>query len=143
MTHPQCPSSPLPGAARPVRVHGLDEARAALTAAAALGRPVVLVGPPGGGALWFARMIAAARAAVPDAEGTGVFDCADRAGEAQAALAAGVRHLSFSGAPEVAVRLADIAAQSGAVLLPALAPALDLRGARDPEAACRAWLADG
>ena len=148
MTHPQCSSSTLPGptltgAAQPVRVHGLGEARAALTAAATLGRPVVLVGPPGGGALWFAHMIEAARAAVPDAEGIGVFDCADRAGEAQGALAAGVRHVSFSGAPEVAARLADIAARRGAVLLPALAPALDLRGARDPEGACRAWLADG
>ncbi|WP_448190545.1 hypothetical protein [Azospirillum sp. sgz301742] len=143
MTTPLPPSPTLPGAARPVRVHGIGDARAALMAAAALGRPVVLVGPPGGGALWFARMVEAARAAVPGAEAEAVLDCADRAGDAQGALAAGVRHVLFSGPPEVAARLADIAARSGAVVLPALAPALDLRGERDPQRACQAWLADG
>lgn len=137
------PSTALPGAARPVRVHGLDEARTALTAAAALGVPVVLVGPPGGGALWFTRMVEAARAAVPGAESAAVLDCADHAGDALGALAAGVRHVLFTGPPEVAARLADIAARGGAVVLPALAPALDLRGERDPEGACRAWLAGG
>lgn len=135
--------SPLPGAARPVRVHGVAEARAALTAAAALGVPVALVGPPGGGALWFARMVEAARAAVPGVDAAAVLDCTERAGDAQGALAAGVRHVLFSGPPEVAARLADIAARSGAVMLPSLAPALDLRGERDPEGACRTWLAGG
>lgn len=138
---PPLPS--LAGAARPVRVHGLGETRAALSAAAALGVPVTLVGPPGCGALWFVRMVAAARVAVPDAEAVAVLDCADRAGDAQGALAAGVRRVVFGGPPEVAARLADIAAQSGAVVLPVLAPALDLRGERDPQGACRAWLADG
>ena len=136
-------SPPLPDMARPVRVHGVAEARAALTAAAALGVPVVLVGPPGGGALWFAHMAEAARAAVPGAEAIAVLDCADRAGDAQGALAAGARYVLFSGPAEVAERLAGIAARSGAVVLPSLAPALDLRGERDPLGACRAWLADG
>lgn len=146
VSHVSTPLSPppaLPGAARPVRVHGLGEARAALTSAAVLGVPVMLVGPSGGGALWFARMVEAAHAAVPGVEAAAVLDCADRAGDAQGALAAGVRHVLFTGPPEVAARLADIAARSDAVVLPSLAPALDLRGERDAQRACRAWLAGG
>lgn len=126
-----------------MRVHGLAEACAALEAAAGLGVPVTLVGPPGGGALWLLRMVEAARAAVPAAVCTVVHDCGDRAGEAQGALAAGARHVLFTGPPEVAARLAAVSEACGAVLLTALPPALDPRGARDPAAACRAWLAPG
>ena len=140
---PPLPGPPLPGTERPVRVHGADEARAALTAAAALGRPVVLAGPPGGGALWFLAMVEAARGEAPQAACVALCDCGDRAGEAQGALAAGARHVLFTGPPDVAARLAAIAAGVGAVVLTALPPALDLRGARDPVAACKAWLAGG
>jgi len=136
-------SPPLPGAPKPVRVHGVEDARAALAAAAALGVPVVLVGPPGGGALWFLRMVEAARAAVPGAASFAVHDCGDRAGDAQGALAAGARHVLFTGPADAAARLAAVAAGTGAGLLTALPPPLDPRGARDPVAACRAWLAGG
>ena len=129
--------------ARPVRVHGLADARVALAAAADLGRTAVLVGSAAGGALWFRRLVEAARAEVPAAEVVAVLDCADRAGGAQGALAAGVRHVLFTGREDVAARLADIAAQSGAAVLTDLPDALDLRGARDPHAACRAWMDGG
>ncbi len=113
-------SPPLSGAGRPVRVHGLEDARAALEAAAALGVPAVLVGPPGGGALWLLRMAEAARAAVPGAGCVVVHDCGDRAGEALGALAAGATHVLFTGPQDVAERLAAAAADRGAVVLTAL-----------------------
>ncbi len=136
-------SSPPP-LARPVRVWGLPDARAALEAAISLGAPaLLLVGDAAGGALWFVRMIEEIRLECAGVDLIAVLDCADRAGDAQGALAAGVRHLLFSGAPEVAARLADIAARSGAVVLTALPPALDPRSLRNPSAGRRAWLAGG
>ncbi|HYH39720.1 MAG TPA: hypothetical protein VD860_15985 [Azospirillum sp.] len=110
-------SPPLSDADRPVRVHGLEDACGALEAAAARGLPAVLVGPPGGGALWLLRMAEAARAAVPGAGCVVVHDCGDRAGEALGALAAGATHVLFTGPPVVAERLAAIAADRGAVVL--------------------------
>lgn len=129
--------------ARPVRVHGAADARAALAAAAALGVPVALVADAAAGGLWLRRVLDDAHAAVPGAEACGVLDCGDRAGDAQAALAAGVDAVLFTGPPAVAARLADVAARRRAALLTALPQPLDLRGARDAEAACRAWLAGG
>ncbi|WP_051341191.1 hypothetical protein [Azospirillum halopraeferens] len=128
---------------RPVRIHGPDDARAALAAARALGMGVALCAPPGAGALWLRRVAERAASGYPDVPVAAVLDCGDRAGEAQGALAAGVRHLLFRGSPAAADRLADIAAASGAVVLRALPEPLDLRGARDPVAACTAWLAGG
>ncbi|MGQ9371062.1 hypothetical protein [Azospirillum sp. A39] len=132
---------------RPVRVHGREEACTALAAAAALGVPVALASAVGaaahGGALWFRLLVEAARADWPGVAVTTVLDCADRAGDAQAALAAGIDHVLFRGPRTVAERLDDIARQRGATVLTTLAEPLDLRGAADPTAACRAWLAAG
>ena len=129
----------------PIRVHSLAEARAACAAAAELGVPLRLVSAPAGGAhggaLWFRSVAAQAGAEFPAIDLTAVLDCADRAGDAQGALASGVRAVLFTGPAPVAARLADIAGRTGALLLPCLPPALDLRGVRDPGAACRAWLA--
>ncbi|HYH23429.1 MAG TPA: hypothetical protein VD995_32840 [Azospirillum sp.] len=129
--------------ARPVRVHGAADARAALAAAMDLGVPVALVADAAAGGLWLRTVLEDARAAVPEAVACAVLDCGDRAGDAQAALAAGVDAVLFTGPPAVAARLADIAAQKGAALLTELPEPLDPRGARDAQAACRAWLAGG
>ena len=69
-----------------------------------------------------------------------VLDCADRPGDVLGALSAGLATLLFTGRADVAARLADIAAQSGARLLTDLPAPLDLRGVRDPLRACREWL---
>lgn len=137
------PPPPLPDPVRPVLVHGLDDARSALGAAAALGVPVTVVAGAASGALWFIRVVEAARAACGAVEVHAVLDCADHAGDAQGALAAGVRHVLFTGPPAAAARLADIAAARGAVVLTSLPPALELRGMRDAAAACRTWLSGG
>lgn len=132
---------------RPILIHGLAEARAACAAASELGVPVLLVSAPAGaahaGALWFRNVVARAAQAFPNVTVTAVLDCGDRAGDAQGALSAGVESVLFTGRAEVAERLAEIARARGATVLTGLPPALDLRGARNPVAACRDWLDSG
>ena len=71
---------------------------------------------------------------------TTILDCDDSAGDALACLRAGVERISFRGRPDVAVRLRDIAAQSGSAVIDTLPSGLDLRGMRDKPAACQVWL---
>nr|WP_246337794.1 hypothetical protein [Azospirillum oleiclasticum] len=127
-----------------VLVHGLDDALAAVSAAAETGRAVALLSAPAAsahaGALWLLELRSRALDAHPSADAIAILDCDDRAGDAQGAIAAGVTRLVFSGRADAAARLADIAAACGAVLLTARPAALDLRGRRDAAAACRAWL---
>ncbi len=64
-------------------------------------------------------MVDAARAEAPTARFSAIFDCGDDGGAAQAALRGGIERIVFTGRPEVAERLADIAAAGGARLLTA------------------------
>jgi len=125
-------------------IHDLSHARAALAAAAALGVPVTLASPAGAGAYagagWFLALMRKATAAFPTTEATAVLDCGDAPGAVMAGIRAGCRHLRFTGRPDVAERLRDMAAQAGAALVDDLGPVLDLAGARDAETACRRWL---
>ncbi|MBI3453192.1 MAG: hypothetical protein HY057_10295 [Rhodospirillales bacterium] len=128
-------------------VRSLAEARAALAAAAALGRPVTLLSPPGAagyaGPMYFGEMIAAARAEFPHAEIEAILDCGDAPGHVLGALRYGLKTLRFTGPHAAAAKLAEIAAASGARLIAGEIPALDLHGRDNAEAVCRAWLADG
>ena len=123
---------------RSVVVHGLDHARAAAAAAAALGLPLRIVSATGAavyaGPAWFAEVVAAARRAHPQAEIEAVLDCGDSPGAVLAALRRGAETLRFSGP------LAALAEASGARLEWRAAPALDLDGAPDTEAAVAARL---
>jgi fructose/tagatose bisphosphate aldolase len=125
-------------------IHDLEDARAALAAAAALGRPVTLVSAAGAagyaGAAWFLRVVARAAADHPEAEWTAVLDCADHPGHVLSALRQGAKAVRYSGAKARATKLAAIAEQSGALLVTGRLKALDLRGEANPQAACRAWL---
>lgn len=136
--------SPEPRLAPAVLVHGLGDARTAVGSAFALGVPVTLLSAPAAsahaGALWFLEVASLATADFPGALATAVLDCADRAGDALGAITAGITHLVFTGRADVAARLDDIACGNGAVVLTRRPPALDLRGARDAAATCRAWL---
>jgi hypothetical protein len=114
-----------------ITVHALTHAVAALTAAAASGKSVVLASGPGagiyGGPGWWRELIAAARAAVPEAVAMALLDCGDDAGAAQAAIRAKVEAILFTGPRDVAERLADIASRSGCrFFLEQPAAALDL-----------------
>jgi hypothetical protein len=122
-------------------IHSLAHLRAALTAGAASGRPIVVLSATGAsgfaGAGWFASLVEQAGQEFPEVELTAMLDCADRAGDAPAALKLGLSHLIFTGHPEAAIRLQDIAAQSGATVIAARPPSLDLLNARDPFRAAR------
>lgn len=126
-------------------VHSFADAHAALAAAAALGRPVTLASAPGAGAYagpgWFKALTDEAMRAVPTARCDTVLDCGAAPGFAVAALQFGLKRVRFTGGEEARVCLQAIAAQRGAAIETEAMPALDLRGIRQPEARCRAWLA--
>lgn len=137
---------------RPVLIRGLDDALPAAAAADSAGTPLVLMAPPAAGALWLRGVVERVGKAHPELEVTGLLDCGDRAGEAQGALAAGLRLVLFTGRPDMADRLAAIAAARGAALLTRCPAILDLaaatsaegrdrRSAAALEALCRGWLA--
>jgi hypothetical protein len=98
-------------------IHSLFQATTVLTASARAGRPVVLVSAPDAGGYvgpgWFKALMAAARAAVPDARCFSLLDCGDNVGAALAAIRAEVEGVVFTGRPDAAHRLADVARQHG------------------------------
>jgi len=131
---------------RPIIVHDLDDARAAVAAAAELGLASLTLRSALDaarylGATVYRDIVRAAERAHPGVAVTAVFDCGADPGLALGALRHGLKVIRIDAAPEVRGRIADIAAQSGARLDEAAdAPALDLLDAEDRGAALRAWL---
>ena len=127
-------------------VHTLEHARAALSAAADLDSPAVLRSAPGAasylGAALFRDMVAEAAAEYPTATFTAVLDCDDQPGLALNALRRGIKAVRVDVAPDVAARIADIAAQTGATLDTSDGPVLDLLDVEGPATACRTWLSE-
>jgi hypothetical protein len=128
-------------------VHGLDQARAALAAAAAADRPVTLLSAPGAarsdGPGWWRELVRQGSESVPGANAAWVLDCADEAGSALAALREGVGCIALSCGEPARGRVCEIAAACGAsVVEPDRARALDLASSRDPARACAAFLSD-
>jgi hypothetical protein len=115
----------LSGAAAPpsIVIHSLAHAVAALNAASATDRDIILLSAADAGiyagAGWFKAVVAAARNAVPAARFSEILDCGDHAGAAQAALRAGIATVIFTGRADVAERLAAIAEQQDSRLLTA------------------------
>jgi len=133
-------------AGRRIVIHSLADARAALKAASELGVPVTLASAEGAGgfagAMWFRAVIELATAEYPAAAVTAVLDCADEAGTVLNALRHGLKRVRFTGSAATLKRLENIARQRGATIETGKrAAALDLWHERDPEAACRAYLA--
>jgi hypothetical protein len=127
-------------------VHSPAHAKAALAAAAALDRPVTLQSAGGAGAAagprWFLALVAQAARDHPAARYEAVLDCADEPGTVLAALRAGCRRVLFTGGGEAAGKLSETAVATGAAIeAREEGRALDLLGVRDPESACRAFLA--
>jgi acyl-CoA reductase-like NAD-dependent aldehyde dehydrogenase len=79
--------------------------------------PIVLSSAPDAGAYvgpgWFGALVAAARTSVPEAQSSALLDCGEHVGAALAAIRAGIEAVVFTGRPDVARRLADIARQHG------------------------------
>jgi len=112
-------------------VHAPAHAVAALTAAAEVGREVILASAAEAGIYagpgWWRELIAAARAVVPTAQSTALLDCGDDAGAAQGAIRGGAEGIIFTGRAEIAGRLADIARERDCRLVTERPdPALDL-----------------
>ena len=130
---------------RTVIVHTLDHVRAAMGGAAELGVLVRLRSAPGAaaylGAAVFREMIAAAAAEFPAAAFIAVLDGDDQPGLALSALRQGIKAMRVDVPPDVAERIADIAAQAGAIVDTSDGPVLDLLDVEDPETALRTWLA--
>lgn len=103
-----------------VVVTNLGEARAAIEAARSRGVAAELESPPGAasvyGVLWFAELNRILAAAFADGTFTLTLDCGDRADLAHAALVEGIKRIRFSGHPDAAAALRDIARQLGAEL---------------------------
>jgi 2'-5' RNA ligase len=102
-------------------IASLPEARAALEAARSSGGAAELESPPDAagiyGVLWFAELNRALLAEFPDFPFMLTLDCGERADLAHAALAEGIKRIRFSGHPEAAKALGDIARQLEAELL--------------------------
>lgn len=123
-------------------VHSLDQARAALAAAA--GRPVRLISPPGCPALhgigWWQALIRRLRDENP-APFVTVLDCGDDGGWALAALRAGVESVAVTGDEPATATIKAVAEQRGAWgEARGEGGTLDLLGEIDPGAACREFL---
>jgi hypothetical protein len=152
-----------------VIVHSPDHVRAVLAAAEGLGLDrLTLASAPGAaayaGPIWFHEMVAhvceasvceasVCEASVCEASGseaeprvkvTAILDCADRPGDALAALRAGVRDISLGGSSSSGARrsVSAIARKLNArVHTYPGSNALDLLGTQDPVAVCDTWLA--
>lgn len=129
----------LPPLAPAVVVHGIADSRVAL----AEGLPVTLLSARGAalyaGIGFWRALVAQARTEAPDIPVADILDCADAAGQALAALRLDQQILVLEPDAPGRPAVAAIADASGAILLEARPPSLDL--AR-PDAArrLRAWL---
>lgn len=125
-------------------IHGIDHARAVLTAASGTGAMVALWSAPGAGATMgapmFREIIAAASAEFPGSDAIGVLDCGRDAGFALAAIRHGVKFVRVEGLSATLAKVTDIARQMGATVVHQRPPALDLAECPEPFAACRSWL---
>ncbi len=134
-------------AARTIVFHTLDHARAALAAATHADAPVILRSAPGAaayaGAQYLKAMVNTAATEFPDADLTAAIDCSDDPGHAQGALRIGWKALVFTGPEAVRSKIADIAEQHGAKLIPHDAEALDLLDCPDADGACREYIGAG
>ncbi len=117
-----------------VIVHDLIQSRAAV----APGRPVTLLSAPNaalfGGCLWWQALMREA-----GFTGLSLLDCADAPGRAIEALRLGLPGIVLADRDAAYATLAALAAEAGAVILPAAPPALDL-GQRGAERELMAWL---
>ena len=125
---------------REIVIHSLDHARAALAAAATCGQEVILASAPGAavqaGPGWFKAVIEQAGEAYPKIAVTAILDCGDQPGAVMASLRLGLANLRFHGTAEFRAKLEGM----GAIFAPPADASLDLRGIKEPETACSAFL---
>jgi hypothetical protein len=119
-------------------VHDLEQARAALAAAAEEGCSLELRSAPGAAGYAGVGYLKA----LGEAVGHELWiDCGDDPGLAMAALRTGCRRLRFCGTPDAARRLGEMAEQADAVVVHEMQPPelLELAPEDDAAAMVRAW----
>lgn len=131
-------------------VHSFEQTCAALTSAVELSQGLTLLSAPDAGMqsgpAWFLSLVEQAVEAVPGAKTlhvTALLDCGDTPGCVLAALRHGLTNICFTGSPEALAKLTEIAEKQQAVIVTARPQGLDLLGAADPLACCKAWLLSG
>lgn len=77
---------------------------------------------------------------IPDAVGLPVLDCADRAGDAQEAIALGLPAIRYQGSPQSTARIRALAALHSVRMIDGWAEPLSLRHRRDGAWTCENWL---
>ncbi|MBT3304983.1 MAG: hypothetical protein HN377_00710 [Alphaproteobacteria bacterium] len=139
---------------RPIIVHSLQDATAAVAVAAELGCPITLRSAPGAAAYLgpqvFRDMIEEASTGHDGATVQAVFDCGDDPGLALGALRHGLKAIRIDAPAQTVEKITDIAAQTGARVEtpaqddtpsePATLDLLDLRDTDDAPGAIKAWL---
>jgi hypothetical protein len=122
-----------------VIVHGLADAKVALS----FGAPVTLLSAPGaaafGGCLWWRELVAIARADFPGTEAMDILDCADASGLALGALRNGVVQLVLWPEAPGWASVASVARRQGGFLLTDAPAALNLACPGAKRRLC-AWL---
>ncbi len=131
------------GSRKEIIVHSLDHALAAFAAAEAAKVPLIVTSARGAaaqaGPAWFKAVIEAAMAVHPTVVATAILDCGDEPGAVMAALRLGLKQLRFNSSETLRAKLTAMGADF--VAEPAATAQLDLLDTREPEAACRAFLA--
>ncbi len=139
--------NPMNSTARIV-VHEISHALAALTAARAQNRSLLILSAPGAvraaGAGWWRELVTQACDSIPDQSAEWVLDCGDEAGMALAALREGVGTIALDADEPTWSRVAQIAARCDASLLRvSRRGALDLADSNNPQRDCNLYLSKG
>lgn len=127
---------------RAIRVHHIDQARAAVAAARDLGRGVTLLSPVAlqCGIGWWRALVRIVQTEFPEVTLETVLDCGPSAGLALTAIRGGAGPVMLD-VPELFAKIADIAQQAGTRAIDGgTIVALDLLGVSDMTQACRDWL---
>ena len=129
-----------------VIVHGIEHARLALAEAQRRGDQVILLSAQGAalyaGAAWFRELVALVSAEYPEVLSDAILDCGGAPGLALGALRCGVQTISLEAPALTRDKVAAVAQQVGARLVPRpTCKILDLAVCTDARAAIRRWFA--
>jgi hypothetical protein len=129
-------------------VHEIGHALAALSAARAHNRPLIILSSTGAvrsaGAGWWRELVAQSRESMPEQDAEWILDCGDEPGMALAALREGVGTIALNASEPIWSRVAQIAARCDASVLKVdRTGALDLVGSNNPQRDCNLYLSEG
>jgi hypothetical protein len=129
---------------RPIIIHTLAQANAALDAAKSLNKPIALQSAPNAllyaGSLYLLHLFQEAERSHHDAQASYILDSSEAIAETIAAMHDGHRLIRTNAPEPWLTKIRDIASQLEVFLLPPVKAALDLGKTSDYHAACLGWL---